>query len=91
MWTLKKKKKPNNGSSFFNFLVLPCGPWDLSFLTRDQTLAPAVEALIFNHWTTREFPCLHFNCPPPQSWFGHACDGRLWGKAAPYEEGGLFS
>ena len=29
---------------------------DLSCLTRDQILAPAVEAQSPNHWTTREFP-----------------------------------
>jgi len=28
--------------------------WDLSSPTRDQTHAPAVEAKIINHWTTRE-------------------------------------
>ena len=32
--------------------------WDLSSLTRDQTLAPVVETLNINHWTAREVPFL---------------------------------
>ena len=35
---------------------LPCGMWDLSSLTRDQTLVPCVGKRILNHWTTREVP-----------------------------------
>lgn len=34
---------------------MPCGLWDLSSLTRDQTLDPC-ETWIPNHWTTRKFP-----------------------------------
>ena len=30
--------------------------WDLSFLTREQTCAPAVDVQSLNHWTTREVP-----------------------------------
>ena len=33
-----------------------CSIWDLSSQTRDQTLAPALEALSLKHWTTREAP-----------------------------------
>ena len=32
--------------------------WDLSSLTRDGTMFPAVEALNPNHWATREVPCI---------------------------------
>ena len=32
----------------------PCGMWDLSSLTRDQTRPPALEAQSLNHWTARE-------------------------------------
>lgn len=39
---------------------MPCGLWDLSSLTRDQTLDPC-ETLIPNHWTTRKFPSLTLN------------------------------
>ena len=35
---------------------LPCGMWDLSSLTRDQTLVPCIGKRILNHWTTREVP-----------------------------------
>ena len=35
---------------------LPCGMWDLSSLTRDQTLVPCIGKQILNHWTTREVP-----------------------------------
>ena len=28
--------------------------WDLSSLTRDQTLVPSIARQILNHWTTRE-------------------------------------
>ena len=34
--------------------------WDLSFQTRDQTHAPAMEALSLNHWATRELPMTVF-------------------------------
>ena len=32
---------------------------DLSFPTRDQTCAPAVEAQNSNHWATQEFPAIY--------------------------------
>ena len=32
------------------------GMWDLSSLTRDQTLVPCIINQILNHWTTREVP-----------------------------------
>ena len=35
---------------------LPCGMWDLSSLTRGQTLVPCIGKQILNHWTTREVP-----------------------------------
>ena len=35
---------------------LPCGMWDLSSLTRDQTHIPCTRWRILNHWTTREVP-----------------------------------
>ena len=35
---------------------LSCGMWDLSSLTRDQTVAPAMGAWSLNHWITREVP-----------------------------------
>ena len=35
---------------------LPCGMWDLSSLTRDQTLVPCIGKQILNHWATREVP-----------------------------------
>ena len=34
--------------------------WDLSFLTRDRICVPCIERQIFNHWTTREVPTVHF-------------------------------
>ena len=56
---------------------LPCSMWDLSSLTRDQTLSPCIrERWILNHWTTREvlkviylfricFPALELPLPSP--------------------------
>ena len=34
---------------YFNILATPCGTWDLSSLTRDQTCTPSLEAQAFNH------------------------------------------
>ena len=43
-------------------LLLGCamghGMQDLSFLNREQTHSPAVEAQSPNHWTIREFPTM---------------------------------
>ena len=56
---------------------LPCIMWDLSSLTRDQTLSPCIrERRVLNHWTTREvlkviylfricFPALELLLPSP--------------------------
>ena len=33
---------------------LSCGLWDVSSLTRDQTLVPCIGRQILAHWTTRE-------------------------------------
>ena len=41
---------------YFNILAMPCGTWDLSSLTRDQTCTPSLEGQTFNHWTAREVP-----------------------------------
>ena len=43
---------------FFSFFFLDTlqGIWDLSSLTRDQTMPPAMEARNLNHWTYREVP-----------------------------------
>ena len=46
----------NGSRHIFFLLVAPCSMWDLSFLTRDQAHAPAVEAWGLNHWTIRGFP-----------------------------------
>ena len=40
-------------SFFFSFLVLL---WDLSSLTREQPMPPAMEVQTVNHWTAREVP-----------------------------------
>ena len=45
--------------SFFKFLAILCGMWDLSFLIRDGPCA--VEAQSLKHWNTREFLPLVFN------------------------------
>ena len=37
----------------FFLLRQVAGMWDLSPLTTDQTLTPALEAWSFNHWTAR--------------------------------------
>ena len=42
----------------FIFLATPHGMWDLSFLTRNGTGTPVVEAQSPNCWTTREVPVL---------------------------------
>ena len=44
--------------SFFPFLANLLGMWDVSFLTRDWTCAPALEAQSLNHWTTGKVPPL---------------------------------
>ena len=41
---------------FKNFLAVLCSMWDPSSLTKDRTLAPALEAQSPNHWTIREVP-----------------------------------
>ena len=38
------------------YLAVPRDTWDLSSLTRDQPMPPAVEARSPNHWTARELP-----------------------------------
>ena len=55
-----RKAGLNNPCSNFSFFlfVMPCGLWDLSSLTRDQT--PALKLLNPKHWATREFPTLTF-------------------------------
>ena len=40
----------------FFVCVVPSSTWDLSSLTRDWTLAPAMEARSLNNWTAREIP-----------------------------------
>ena len=47
---------------FFGFFFLPAlgGLQDLTSLTKDPTLAPAVKAPSPNHWTAREFPVTFF-------------------------------
>ena len=46
-----------SGQILFSFnLAAPCGMWDLSSLSREQTVAPALEVLSLNHWTAREVP-----------------------------------
>ena len=47
---------------FFFFWSMPCGMWDLSSLTRDQTCSSALEAESHNHWTARKSSSLHFFC-----------------------------
>ena len=45
-----------------NLLTTPCGLWDLSFLTMDQTLAPPSGAQSLNHWVVGELPmCAAFS------------------------------
>jgi len=38
---------------------LPCGIWDLSSPTRDQTHVPWIRTWILDHWTIREVPSIH--------------------------------
>ena len=45
--------------SFFYFLAMLRGMWDLSSPTRDRTCALALEAWSLNHWTAREVPRGH--------------------------------
>ena len=52
LFLIKKKK---------NILAAPQGIWDLSFLTSDQTHAPALGAWILNHYTARKVPFPSFN------------------------------
>ena len=40
----------------FYFLATPCGTWDVSSLTRDQTHVPCLGAWHLNHWTARKVP-----------------------------------
>ena len=35
--------------------------WDLSYLTKDQTVSPALGEQNLNHWTTREVPFFNLN------------------------------
>ena len=45
------------------FLAIPRGMWDLSFLTRDQTMPPALAMWSLNHWTAGQVPeCI--SCVP---------------------------
>ena len=46
----------------FYFLggTIPRGMQDLSSLTRDEPVPPAVEAQSPNQWTAREFPLFYF-------------------------------
>ena len=37
-------------------VAMPCGMWDLSSQTRDETHIPTVKAWYLNHWATREVP-----------------------------------
>ena len=46
---------------------LPDGMWDLSSLTRDQTLIPCIGRWILNRWTTREVPHTEVLCVHPLS------------------------
>ena len=39
---------------FYIIMTIPCGLWDLSSPTRDQTCVPCIGRWILNHWTTRE-------------------------------------
>ena len=51
---------PVAGSGTSNYRAwasLPCGMWDLSFLTTDWTCLSCIGRQILNHWTTREIPC----------------------------------
>ena len=41
-------------SSCSAWAKLPCGMWDPSSLTGDQTCIPCIARQILNHWTTRE-------------------------------------
>ena len=45
---------------FILFLATQCGLRDLSSLTRDRTVPPAVEVWSPIHWTAREFPRICF-------------------------------
>ena len=42
--------------SFFLFLAVPCGVWDLGSPAGIEPALPAVEAWNPNHWTAREVP-----------------------------------
>lgn len=45
-----------------NLLTTPCGLWDLSFLTMDQTLAPPSGVQSLNGWVVGELPmCAAFS------------------------------
>ena len=60
--TCEKKKNQWKWKAFFRSVIVVafalflwlCGMWDLSSLTRNWTMTPAVEAQRPKHWTTRE-------------------------------------
>ena len=56
---------------------LPDGMWDLSSLTRDQTLIPCIGRWILNRWTTREVPHTEVLCVHPLSI--PESEPHLWG------------
>ena len=41
----------NKFNLFFRFLVVPCGMWDLSSLSRDWTHNPCIGRQSLKHWT----------------------------------------
>ena len=50
-------------TSFYVFILArPWGMWDLSSLTRDKPVAPALEVQSLNHWTVREVPQQFWPC-----------------------------
>ena len=48
-WWSRSLRRWTNSHSFFFFLTVPCGLWDLSFPKRDWTQAKAVTAMSPNH------------------------------------------
>ena len=72
--------------------ALSCGTWDLSSLTKAQTLAPALGAQSLNHWTAREVPrqCLSLALGMPESPWSHLrVPGFLEGWRGPQTRGPL--
>ena len=59
--------------------------WNLSYLTRDQTHAPCIGSVEFNHWATREMiaptPCLWLKYNLAFIW-GH-CFPHIWREQWP--------